>query len=162
MQCPSPRTRSILPICVAVLLAGAARQAAAEGIQAPDGDAIWPSWQTRVMLVDAPAAGGSRHLRRAALLGDFYLSGRGVDPKAAWRGGFRATSGFMLDRPGDDLTASRDTEFWPYVGLGYSGLAGRGSLGFSADLGLGVRGWEGAMRRVDLMPMLQLGVRYTF
>lgn len=161
MQRPPSRTRSFLPACV-VVLACAGGSAAAEGMLAPDGDTIWPSWQTRVMLVDAPALGGARNVRRAALLGDYYLSGRSADPKAAWRGGFRATSGLMLDRPGDDFTAVRDTEFWPYVGLGYSGLIGRGNLGFSADLGLGVRGWEGAMRRVDLMPMLQLGVRYTF
>lgn len=162
MPYPSPRNRSIVPFCALVVLACAGGPAAAEGIQVPDGDAIWPSWQTRVMLVDTPAAGGARSMRRAALLGDFYLSGTGADPKASWRGGFRATSGFMLDRPGDAFTAVRDTEVWPYVGLGFSGLIGRGSLGFSADLGLGVRGWEGAMRRVDLMPMLQLGVRYTF
>jgi hypothetical protein len=69
-------------------------------------------------------------------------------------------------------------EAWPYIGFGYSGLAPRGGWGFSADFGLalrqpgaapdlgrallGLRGWEDTLRRVDLMPMVQLGVRYSF
>lgn len=69
-------------------------------------------------------------------------------------------------------------EAWPYIGFGYSGLAPRGGWGFSADFGialrqpaaapelgralLGLRGWESALRRFEPLPMVQLGVRYSF
>lgn len=76
----------------------------------------------------------------------------------------------------EGVTVERDV--WPYVGFGYSGLTPRGGWGFSADLGIalrqgaaaaelgralvGLRGWEGTLRRLDAMPMLQLGLRYRF
>lgn len=71
-----------------------------------------------------------------------------------------------------------ERDAWPYIGFGYSGLAPRGGWGFSADLGIAIRqpaaavdlgravltlrGWDEAIRRLDPLPMLQLGVRYTF
>jgi hypothetical protein len=180
----------------AVLLALSQPASAADGLQAPDARAVWPSWQARLTLTlsDEPMS-GARTLRQAALLGDFYWHSPAGDASARWRGGFRATSGLVLGHlgatvlPGSELgasfglssdegTASRDAVVWPYVGLGYSGLAPRGGWGFTADVGLalrqpgaapelgrallGLRGWEGTLRRVDLMPMVQLGVRYSF
>jgi hypothetical protein len=174
MQCPASRK-----LVAGVLWAVVAGGAAAEGLQAPEAASLWPSWQARVTLTltDAPLGGNSRSLRQAAVLGDYYLQSHGTDEGARWRGGFRATSGLVLGHlgatvlpvgqsaarltlAGDD--AVREVDLWPYVGFGYSGLAPRGGFSFSADLGLGLRGWERALGRVDLTPMLQLGVRYTF
>lgn len=169
---------------------------AADGLQTPDANAVWPSWQARltITLADEPLS-GARSLSQAALLGDYYWSPPDRQPSAGWRGGFRATSGLVLGHLGasalpggqtpslfaltsDDSAAARDAAVLPYIGLGYSGLTPRGGWGFTADVGLalrqpgaapelgrallGLRGWEGALRRVDLMPMLQLGVRYSF
>lgn len=193
MQCPASR-KLFAGFVWAVLTSGGV--AAAEGLQAPEAAMVWPSWQARVTLTltDPPLGGNVRSLRQAALLGDYYLHSHGNQPAARWRGGFRATSGVVLGHLGamampfgqpaallalaGDDGAARDSDLWPYVGLGYTGLAPRGGFSFSADVGLalrqpgaapelgralfGLRGWEGALRQVDLMPMLQLGVRYTF
>lgn len=183
--------------CAAAVLALAVQAAtAAEGLRMPDPASVWPSWQTRLSLTLADAAGsGAPVVRRAALLGDYYLSTPEADPAARWRGGFRATSGVVLGGLGplawpagtslglsattiDDAGGAAAGGFWPYVGLGYTGLAPRGGWGFSADVGLALRqpglsvdgarapaglpGWEGTLRRFDLMPMVQLGVRYSF
>ncbi len=153
--------------CLGLALGGAS---AAEGLQAPEAGSLWPQWQARVNLVlTEPGPGGpARTLRQASVLGDYYLHSHGQAADARWRGGFRATSGVVFGPAGvvgsqaDGLTAARDTDLWPYIGLGYTGLAPRAGWGFSADLGLGLRGWEGALRQVDLTPMLQLGVRYSF
>lgn len=174
MQCPASRQ-----LVAGVFWAVVAGTAAAEGLQAPEAASLWPRWQARVTLTltEAPLGGNSRSLREAAVLGDYYLHSHGTDEGARWRGGFRATSGLVLGhlgatvlplgssaslatQTGDDGVRAGD--LWPYVGLGYSGLAPRGGFSFSADLGLGLRGWERALGRVDLTPMLQLGVRYTF
>lgn len=98
----------------------------------------------------------------------------GIGPSVASAAGPWSPS--LLAVPQDAPTADRDV--WPYVGFGYSGLAPRGGWGFSADLGIalrqgaaaaelgraifGLRGWEGTLRRLDAMPMLQLGVHYRF
>lgn len=73
---------------------------------------------------------------------------------------------------------SADLTPTPYVGIGYSGWSTGGGWGFSADLGLLVRqpggvttlgrallgnaGLDEALRRLDLAPVLRLGVRYSF
>ena len=98
----------------------------------------------------------------------------GIGPSVAAAAGDWSPS--LLAVPQDGPAADRDV--WPYVGFGYSGLAPRGGWGFSADLGIalrqgaaaaelgravfGLRGWEGTLRRLDAMPMLQLGVHYRF
>jgi hypothetical protein len=168
---------------------------AADGLQAPDAAAVWPSWQARMTLTltEPSWSGAARQVRQAAFLGDFYLRSHGTDAGSRWRGGFRATSGVVVGHLGTavlvgssvttqsvaaDDAGLRDVDIWPYVGVGYTGLAARGGWGVSADFGLalrqpgaapelgrallGLRGWEGALRQVDLMPMLQLGVRYLF
>ncbi len=135
----------------------------------------------------------------ASLLGDYYFSRswRGVGSGS----GFRATSGVILgSRSSNLLTATpsanppgrafnidrRSVGVWglqtpgdsgndpvPYVGLGYTGLAGKGSWGFSADLGvmalnpgsavkLGRQGLDDSLRDLRLSPMVQLGVSYSF
>ncbi|MBT9489537.1 MAG: hypothetical protein IV093_18675 [Rubrivivax sp.] len=155
---------------LALLGLGLAGASAAEGLQTPEAGSLWPRWQARVTLVlTEPGPGsGTRTLRQASVLGDYYLHSHGQAATARWRGGFRATSGMVFGPAGvvgaqaDEPAAARDADLWPYIGLGYTGLAPRSGWGFSADLGLGLRGWEGAMRQVDLTPMLQLGVRYSF
>jgi len=135
----------------------------------------------------------------ASLLGDYYFSRswRGVGSGS----GFRATSGVILgSRSSNLLTATpsgtpsgrafnvdrRTVGVWglqipgdngndpvPYVGLGYTGLAGKGAWGFSADLGvmalnpgsavkLGHQGLDDSLRDLRLSPMVQLGVSYSF
>ncbi len=74
---------------------------------------------------------------------------------------------------GNDATATQ-----PYLGLGYTGRGTDGRFSFSADFGLlaqnsgnvirlgrtlgGNRSLDDAMREMRLMPLLQLGVRYSF
>jgi hypothetical protein len=182
MPCTADRLRRVAVLGLA--LVGSAGSTA-EGLQAPEAALLWPSWQARITLTltDPTPANSSRSLRQAAVLGDYYLHSHGGAASARWRGGFRATSGVVLGHlgaavlpggpatalsvvPGDDAVngrdLGRDNDLWPYIGLGYTGLAVRGGWGFSADVGLGLRGWEGALRAVDLTPMLQLGVRYSF
>ena len=155
---------------LALLVMALGGASAAEGLQTPEAASVWPQWQARVTLVlTEPGPGsGMRTVRQASLLGDYYLHSHGQAATARWRGGFRATSGMVFGPAGmvgsqpDELAGVREADLWPYIGLGYTGLAPRSGWGFSADLGLGLRGWEGAMRQVDLTPMLQLGVRYSF
>ncbi|URI09451.1 hypothetical protein MW290_28210 [Aquincola tertiaricarbonis] len=74
-----------------------------------------------------------------------------------------------LDASGD---ASAGTV--PYLGVGYTGLSVRGGWGFTADLGLMALGGglrvsralspsvDDVARELRLMPVLQLGVSYSF
>jgi len=139
----------------------------------------------------------------ASLLSDYYFtrSLRGAGSAS----GFRATSGVFLGSRSSSLLASspaaslsgrvfnvehRHVGPWgmsppadnsgdalPYVGLGYTGLAGKGGWGFSADLGLMAlnpgsavklgrvftgQSLDDAVRDLRLSPMLQLGVSYSF
>ena len=70
------------------------------------------------------------------------------------------------------------TEALPYMGLGYSGTLWRDSISLTADLGLvperagaaskvrralfGNQGMSQALRNLQLSPVLQLGMRYSF
>ncbi|MCB1998685.1 MAG: hypothetical protein KDG57_22890 [Rhodoferax sp.] len=181
-------------VLAAATLGAASAAQAADGLQVSSLEA-WPVLQTRVNLMVARGdAGRGVELRHAALLTDYYLERHGSEAQSRWRGGFRATSGIVLGGigpsaayaggwspslttvPQDGLAPEQDA--WPYIGLGYSGVAPQGGWGFSADLGLalrqgaaaaelgravfGLRGWEGTLRRLDAMPMLQLGVHYRF
>jgi len=141
----------------------------------------------------------------ASLLGDYYFarSWRG----AGSGGGFRATSGVFLGSHSSSLLWSSqspalnghafnvdrrsvggltlssgsdgagDPGAVPYLGLGYTGIAGKGGWGFSADLGLmalnpgtvklgrvfsGNQSLDEALRDMRLSPLLQLGVSYSF
>lgn len=150
---------------LAGLLAGPA--CAAGGLSVPGSDALWPSWQARLMLT-APRGHGlalapaAQDVRQAALLGDWYLSGNGATRANRWRGGLHATGGLVLGHLGHAAAVSRSsfsvslmpaTDTWPtvggmglkpYVGVGYAGTTADGGFSVSADLGL-VAGRPGAL-----------------
>jgi hypothetical protein len=81
-------------------------------------------------------------------------------------------------RVGNSADAAADASAVPYLGLGYTGMAGKGGWGFSADLGVmalspgsavklgrvftGGQSLDDALRDMRLSPMLQLGVSYSF
>ncbi|WP_310384828.1 hypothetical protein [Roseateles sp.] len=130
-----------------------------------------PSWQARLQLSSLePAPAGSyqpqhytgSRLLSANLLGDYYLTGSGLN---GVQGGLRATGGLMLgslsqSSAGLALGASSGGgQYWSvdqrsinlasplgdandpygsmsYLGIGYTGQSLRGGWGFSADLGL--------------------------
>lgn len=138
----------------------------------------------------------------ASLFSDYYFARRyhGVGSAS----GFRATSGVFFGSRSSSLLAltpsstlagsafsidRRSVGLWtgspaadaadpvPYVGLGYTGLAGKGAWGFSADLGLMAlnpgsavklgkvftgQSLDDALRDMRLSPVLQLGVSYSF
>jgi hypothetical protein len=74
--------------------------------------------------------------------------------------------------------SNADNSAIPYLGVGYTGMAGRGGWGFSADFGLmalgpgsavklgrvftGNQSLDGALRDMRLSPLLQLGISYSF
>lgn len=152
------------------------------------------------------ADGASVKLGGASLLGDFYFA-RSMRGQGSGSG-FRATSGVLLgSRAGTLLNASAaaglsgrsfnverrslgglalpssaenapDSGAIPYVGVGYTGLAGKGSWGFSADFGLmaqtpgsavklgrafsGNQSLDDALRDMRFAPLVQVGVSYSF
>jgi len=141
----------------------------------------------------------------ASVLGDYYFSRSLRGPGSAR--GFRATSGLLLgsrstsllsggpaaslsgrafnvDRrsinigglanPADNVA---DPGPVPYVGIGYTGLAGKGGWGFSADLGFMAlnpgsavklgrvfngQSLDDTLHDMRLSPLVQLGVSYSF
>ena len=73
--------------------------------------------------------------------------------------------------------ARNDPSALPYVGVGYSGLAGRSGWSFSADFGLmalgagnavrlgrsgAYQGLDDLVRELRLTPVLQVGASYAF
>ena len=77
--------------------------------------------------------------------------------------------------PGNSDGQADATLTWPYLGVGYSGGSLRNGLSFSADVGLaaqnpgairfgrvGAAGFDDWARELRLMPVLQLGVSYSF
>ena len=174
---------SWLPIPFTILLASAASvTVAADGLSL-DREVIWPRWQPRLSLVDAPDIAP---LQRAALVGDYDLGSFGLSlPFASGR--FRATSGLIFDlrnRSGSAapawaaFTGDATPLSAPYIGLGYTGWVPKTGLSFSADLGLsadypggawrfgralfGNQGFDATLRDLRLQPRLQLGVQYTY
>jgi hypothetical protein len=130
-----------------------------------------------------------RPLQQAALLGDWYLTGSGASGASRWRGGLRATGGLVLGHLGHaaavsaspfsmSLLSAPDAQalaggsgFRPYLGVGYAGATSDGGFSVSADLGLvadrpgalfGNQGLNDTLRRLELSPMLRLGVNYAF
>ncbi|MCV2357428.1 hypothetical protein LNV08_00365 [Paucibacter sp. TC2R-5] len=130
-----------------------------------------PSWQARLQLssLEPVPAGyyeaqhytGSR-LLSANLLGDYYLTGSGLN---GVQGGLRATGGLMLGSLSQSSASlalganSGGGQYWSvgqrsisllsplidandpygsmsYLGIGYTGQSLKGGWGFSADLGL--------------------------
>lgn len=186
-----------------LLLAAVALPAAAldGGLALREDKPVWPRWQSRLAIGTAPVGGvgdtalgdvSAGRLTSASVVGDWYF-------RPPVSGGFRATGGLVyggrslwVARPalglsGSSFTVDRravpaadvaEAGTVPYVGLGYTGLAGAGRFGFSADLGLMALGasqavklgraigspqnLDDAVRDLRLSPVLQLGVSYAF
>jgi hypothetical protein len=158
-----------------------------------------PLWRSDLARSDAAGL----KVQGLSLIGDYYFARLPLGSHGA--GGFRASSGvlfgsntplwagqavasppFGLSRrsslgllsgtPGADAMVDNTTI--PYVGLGYSGLTGRGGWGFAADLGVmaqsgassvrfgrlfgGTQSLDDLLRDIRLTPVLQLGVSYSF
>ncbi len=154
----------------------AATPAMADGLQISE----TPRWQARLQLgsIDSSMLGwtegrrySSSRLLSANLLGDYYLTGSGLENV---RGGLRATGGMLmgpLSLSGSGLAlgtssfqlgqtlaigrrsllatgldASDSGASLSYVGIGYSGQSLHGGWGFSADLGLLNKASVGGLR----------------
>ena len=137
-------------------------------------------------------------LGSVSLMGDYYLTGPLV-ARERLSGGLRATSGlvmgpryallsnpalppslaspFSLSRLSGALPVSTDGSAdvgtAPYLGIGYTGVANKGGLSFSADLGLAALSAGPGLRLnrspsgqglddVHITPVLQLGLSYSF
>ncbi|MFT3819251.1 MAG: hypothetical protein QM750_16690 [Rubrivivax sp.] len=155
---------------------------AADGLSL-DRELVWPRWQPRLSVFEAP---DNAPLQRAALVGDYDLGSFGLSLPFA-TGRFRATSGLLFDLRGRPGAATPWTALGagdapllsaPYIGLGYTAWVPKTGLSFSADLGLsadypggawrfgralfGNQGFDATLRDLRLQPRLQLGVQYTY
>lgn len=140
-------------------------------------------------LAPVTLAGGTREA--GSVLGDYYFDAPGLRIRS-WTGGLRATGGVTFSGRGLPLgppTVVRlgsvptgpnlgdESATQPYLGLGYSAGTRDGAWTFSADVGLvgdssvewrsgrvrlGEQWLDGALREMQLAPVLQLGVRYSF
>jgi hypothetical protein len=167
----------------------------------------WSHWQGRLsMAVPGWRAGlavpeQGLKVDGMSLMADYYFR---AEPRAAGSSeGFRATSGVLVGPraqflgnqvPGSGAfglgrrvfgTAtgryapdSGEASAVPYIGIGYTGLAGRSGWSFSADLGLmslrpgsairfgrvanGSQSLDDMVREMRLSPVLQVGVSYAF
>lgn len=210
----APRTQPWQLAVVVVLASLACASAFADGLKVKDSANAWPKWQARLGVVAGPTNGnlgdesykleslnvaGTARLgatfglqprpeapRAAALLGDYYFTGSGLDP-ARMSGGLRATTGWLFGGTAA-LAASTVATASPwstalqrtatsdearlghaaYLGLGYTGLH-RSGLGFAADVGfMGTRmtgprlGSDYVVRDLRLTPAARLGVSYAF
>jgi hypothetical protein len=161
-------------------------------------DAGTPLWRSDLARGDAAGL----KVQGLGLIGDYYFARLPLGSHGA--GGFRASSGVLLGSgaplwaaqapggasqfslgarslsplsglPGADTAL--DSAMVPYVGLGYSGLTGRGGWGFAADVGvmalhggsavrfgrlLSGQSLDDLLRDLRLAPVLQLGVSYSF
>ncbi len=191
---PACAFRALAWVVIAVSMAPSIR---AEGLKIDASRAsaatpsAWPHWQARIGVIAAPEASvpSTQAARAAAILGDYYFTGSGFDAQRVG-GGLRATTGWLygggvaLDA-GARASASAVTASWSrsalpdeaklrhagYVGIGYTGLMFKQSLGFTADLGLvGTNLNAGAARLGNdvtlgdyrLAPTVRLGVSYAF
>ena len=157
-----------------------------------------PLWRSNLARGDAAGL----KVQGLGLIGDYYFARLPLGSHGA--GGFRASSGVLLgsgaplwaaQAPGGSSQFSLgrrnlsllsglpgadpalDSSTVPYVGLGYSGLTGRGGWGFAADVGvmalhggsavrfgrlLNGQSLDDLLRDLRLTPVLQLGVSYSF
>jgi len=164
-------------------------------------NASTPLWRSELGL--GGDASGLK-VQGLSLIGDYYFARLPLGSQGV--GGFRASSGLLLgagaplwasQAPGNGSgfalgrrnlgllatgtgldPAAMDATTVPYVGLGYSGLTGRGGWGFAADLGVmavnggsmvrfgrlfsGTQSVDDLLRELRLTPVLQLGVSYSF
>lgn len=153
------------------------------------------------LRADVSLASEAASVRGMSLVGDYYLTGALLG--SGHQGGLRATSALlvgprahmlgagMLGMPdsGRGLVVNRfpagasapyeaeGNTTLPYFGIGYTGMASRGGLSFSADFGVvalqpgttvrlgrppGSQNVDEVLRELRLSPMLQLGVSYSF
>jgi hypothetical protein len=165
------RTRLV----IAVLFAAFSAPLAAQGLQPPHAEDVWPQWQARVTLSMATwspvrltpdPSYGRPSLQSGALYGDYYFDVPGL--RLSSTGGLRATGGLVVGtrglaptgasllRPNGAVGLSMQSalptngdpgaDTVPYLGLGYTGLAAKGGWGFTADLGLVAENPGGAGR----------------
>jgi hypothetical protein len=214
MMRAAPRTQPWQRTVAAALACLACSCAFADGLKIKDAADAWPKWQARLGVVtgvsqanlgdesfklDSLGATSLARLspsfslqsrpeapRAAALLGDYYFTGSGLDP-ARMSGGLRATTGWLFGGTAA-LAASTVATASPwstalqraatsddarpghaaYLGLGYTGLHKSG-LGFAADVGFMGTRWTGprlgndyVVRDLRLTPAARLGVSYAF
>lgn len=170
----------VLTIASALTIPHAVWAAEGDGLVVSGDTLPWSRWQTRV-AVTSPAplwrAGlgdaeqqGLRLPRGLSLMGD-YLFTRSLSDDGRL-GYLRASSGLVIGPRGDQPTLQ------PYLGIGYSGLGGRGGgWSFNADFGLmalgagnavrlgrslGGQGLDDLVRELRLTPVLLFGASYAF
>lgn len=166
----------------------------------------WSHWQSRLSVAAPDWQPGLASPQQGlkvdgmSLMADYYFRAEPAGARSS--GGFRATSGvvvgprtlflgnqvpgsgaFGVGRPigtasGLYAPESGEASAVPYVGIGYTGLAGRSGWSFSADLGLmslrpgnairfgrvanGSQSLDDVIREMRLSPVLQVGVSYAF
>ncbi|MDQ2779407.1 MAG: hypothetical protein M3Y32_07610 [Pseudomonadota bacterium] len=145
-----------------LLLAASGTGFAADGLQAPSADAVWPRFQSRISLPSAGAAwlqagsllgSANAHATSASgsVLGDYYFATHGLSHfrasggllLGAASGGSLAApvagSGLALRSPFTTNEAAAGSDLAvaaPYLGLGYSGQLWRSGISLSADVGM--------------------------
>lgn len=171
----------VLTIAIAAMLPAAALAGQGDGLTVSADSLPWSRWQARV-AVTSPAPlwrsglgdtdqQGLRPPRGVSLMGD-YLFTRSLAEDGR-TGYLRASSGLVIGPRGGEQPAVQ-----PYLGIGYSGLGGRGSgWSFNADFGLmalgsgtAVRlgrstngqGLDDLVRELRLTPVLMFGASYAF
>jgi len=200
------RFAKLMFILVLALVPLAAAQADQGDGLMPNADALrWSRWQGRMAIgtlspvwraeLGGPDRQGLKP-RSLSLMGDYlFARSMAADGSATV---FRATSGLVLGprptlwigQPGALTTGAfgveqhavgdpaADSSALPYLGVGYSGLSGRGGWSFSADFGLvaragnnvvrlgrvlgGAQGLDDMVRDLRLAPVMQLGASYSF
>jgi len=147
-------------------------------------------------LVSAAPPDAPARLSSVSLIGDYYLGpSAGTPLNQIAPTGLRATTSLMLGKRaplwgmsststgllGDNrnpMDPSGESNSTPYLGIGYTGAAAKGSWGFTADLGVmslspgqvvrfgkvfnGTQNLDDVVRDLRLAPVLQLGISYAF
>jgi hypothetical protein len=143
---------------------------------------------------------GTNSISAVGLMSDYYFSRASLGFGLA--GGFHATSGLILSpraqawggqglfgaQPGASSITRRapvlagdvapDGQTIPYLGIGYTGVSGKGGWSLSADVGLvalsagnavrfgrvfgGSQSLDDVVRDMRLAPVMQVGVSYSF
>jgi hypothetical protein len=176
--------RPAKPLLVALALTAFGAQAQT-GLRVNLADDDDPAWQARLHVLAGSPDSGSR-LLGAQLLGDYYLVGRGnglrvsggllLGPSSLMAPGLLPSQSGRFGLGLRQLSGNTDEALQnqPYLGLGYSHSGG--DWRFSADLGVAMAGslrlggsqsafnssFDDTLRRLQLTPLLQLGVSYRF
>lgn len=171
----------VLTIALASMLPFTAVAAEGDGLTVRTDSLPWSRWQARVAVTStAPVwrtglgdvdQQGLRLPRGVSLMGDYLLTRSLADDGRT--GYLRASSGLVIGPRGGEQPAVQ-----PYLGIGYSGLGGRGSgWSFNADFGLMAlgsgntvrlgraangQGLDDLVRELRLTPVLLFGASYAF